>query len=260
MKSETWETSISKIAPNEIRLRGYRIDELMGQLSFSEVIYLLFMGELPEPGVKLLLDAIFISSIDHGVTPPSAFAARNAASTGAPLNAAVAAGVLSINDYHGGAIGNCVKVLSEVLESANNSGSVEQSASEMVNDYLLKRKKMPGFGHRIHTNDPRTQKLLQLAEQTGVSGDGVCAIKAIENAFEVHGKKLPINVDGAIAAIIFDLKIPVELANAFFVIARVPGMFAQAYEEKTTQSPMRMICTSLHVYSGKEDRSLEARE
>ncbi len=259
MKNETWQTKISKIAPNEIRLRGYRIEELMEKLSFSETIYLLFMGELPKPDVKRLLDAIFISSIDHGVTPPSAFAARNAVSTGAPLNAAVATGVLSINEYHGGAIGNCVKVLAQLVQSVTSEVTIAQAAQNLVNEYLEKRKRLPGFGHRVHTNDPRTQKLLQLAEQTGIASDGVQAIKAIESELTSLGKKLPINVDGAIAAVIFDLKIPVELANAFFVIARVPGMFAQAYEEKCSQSPMRTINPALHVYTGSEDRNLGER-
>ncbi len=76
----------------------------MGKISFSQAIYLVLKGELPSPEVGRLLDAIFVSSVDHGAGPPSVLAARTVASTGAELNAAVAAGVLAINRFHGGAI------------------------------------------------------------------------------------------------------------------------------------------------------------
>ncbi len=104
-----WKTAITKIAPNEIRLRGYRIDELMGTISFSQAIYLALTGKFPSPQVGRVLDAIFVASIDHGATPPSALAARTSASTGAPFNAAIAAGLLSINQHHGGAVEDCMR-------------------------------------------------------------------------------------------------------------------------------------------------------
>jgi hypothetical protein len=91
-----WKTAITSIKPNEIRLRGFRIDELMGRISFSQAIYLTLTGELPSPQVGQLLDAIFVSSIDHGASPPSTLAARTAASTGAPFNAALVDGVANV--------------------------------------------------------------------------------------------------------------------------------------------------------------------
>ena len=93
--AETWKTAITQIKPNEIRLRGYRIDELMGEVSFAQAIYLALRGELPSPQIGRLIDAMLVSSIDHGVTPPSTQAARLTASTGAPLNAAVATAAFS---------------------------------------------------------------------------------------------------------------------------------------------------------------------
>jgi citrate synthase len=104
MDEGSWKTGITSIKPNEIRLRGYRIDEMMGRVSFAGGVFLLFHGRLPTAAEEKLYDAMMLASIDHGVTPPSAQAARLAASTGAPLNGALAAGVLSINQYHGAAI------------------------------------------------------------------------------------------------------------------------------------------------------------
>jgi citrate synthase len=255
--SDTWKTAITQIKPNEIRLRGYRIDELMGKVSFAQAIYLALKGELPSPEVGRLMDAMLVSSIDHGVTPPSTQAARLTASTGAPLNAAVATGVLSINKHHGGAIQDCMGVLQTVIRRSAEAGqSPEQAAPVIVDEFKAAKKRMAGFGHRVHTNDPRTAKLLALAGELGVAGKGIAAVRALEAAFAASGKPLPVNVDGAIAALLIDLDLPPELANAFFIMARVPGLIAQVYEEQTRQPPMRRIDPQESEYDGPGAREL----
>src|SRR4051794_13781438 len=93
---ESWRTGLTSIEPNKILLRGYPLDEVMGRLTFGETIYLLLMGECPTPGIGRLMEAMLVSFIDHGATPPSTLAARNTATTGAPLRACVAAGVLGV--------------------------------------------------------------------------------------------------------------------------------------------------------------------
>ena len=104
MAEQTWKTAITKIGPNEVAVRGYRIDELMGRISFGEMVYLVLKGEIPTPEVGKLMDAILVSSVDHGATPPSALAARNVASGGAPMTTAIAGVIMTINRKHGGAI------------------------------------------------------------------------------------------------------------------------------------------------------------
>lgn len=255
--AETWKTGITQIKPNEIRLRGYRIDELMGEVSFAQAIYLALRGELPSPQIGRLIDALLVSSIDHGVTPPSTQAARLTASTGAPLNAAVATGVLSINKHHGGAIQDCMGVLQTVIRrSAETGQSLEQAAPVIVDEFKAAKKRLAGFGHRVHTHDPRTAKLLAMAAELGVAGKGVAAVRALEAAFAASGKPLPVNVDGAIAALLIDLDLPRELANAFFIMARVPGLIAQVHEEQTRQPPMRQIDPRESEYDGPEARAL----
>src|SRR5687767_1668523 len=110
-----WRTALTRIEPNEIRLRGYRLDELMGQVTFAQAIILLLTGELPSAAIGELVDAMLVASIDHGATPPSTLAARTVASTGAPLGAAVAAGLLGINRFHGGAIEDCAILIRAAL-------------------------------------------------------------------------------------------------------------------------------------------------
>jgi len=257
MAETTWKTSITKIQPNEVRLRGYRIDELMGEITFAQAIFLALKGELPPPNVARLLDAMLVSSIDHGATPPSALAARTAASTGAPLNAAVATGILSINRYHGAAIYDCMGVIQEGLQRHQETGTpIEEIANDLVKEYREAKKRIAGIGHRVHTADPRTAKLFSMAQELGVAGNGVTMLKAIEEALIQMGKTLPINVDGAIAAILVDLDIPRPLANAFFIMARVPGLVSHVYEEQTREKPMRHIHPQNHEYDGPPPREL----
>jgi citrate synthase len=253
-----WTTAITSVQPNEIRLRGYRLDELMGRVTFGQAVYLALKGELPSPEVGRLMDAMLVSSIDHGATPPSALAACTAASTGATLGASIASGVLAINRYHGGAIEGCMCLLLEGIGRLDGGHSPAEVASEMLAEMRAQNRRAPGFGHRIHTDDPRTRRLLALAGELGVSGNGVVMARAFEKSLEESlGRRLPLNVDGALAALLVDLGFPPELGNAFFVIARVTGLAAHAHEEMTRQRPMRRIHPTDHEYDGPAPRELE---
>jgi citrate synthase len=255
--SDPWKTGITQIKPNEVRLRGYCLDELMGRVTFAQAIYLALLGELPSPAAGRLIDAMLVASIDHGVTPPSTQAARIATSTGAPLNAAVAAGVLSINQHHGGAIADCMGILSSVLGRSTESGQpLEAAAQQLATEFKAAKKKLAGFGHRVHTQDPRTTRLFVLARELGLAGQGVAAVLALEGVFAAAGKPLPVNVDGALAALLIDLNVPAELANAFFIMARVPGLVAQVVEEHARQPPMRHINPREHEYDGPGPRQV----
>ena len=103
-KNAVWNSAITRVESNKVAVRGYNIADLMGQVSFGAAVYLILSAELPSQAVARLMDAILVSSIDHGATPPSALAARTVASTGATLSASVAAGIMSINRHHGGAL------------------------------------------------------------------------------------------------------------------------------------------------------------
>ncbi|WP_343419667.1 citryl-CoA lyase [Candidatus Flexifilum breve] len=248
-----WKTAITDIKPNEIRLRGQRIDDLMGRVSFSQAIYLALTGDLPSEPVGRLLDALLVSSLDHGASPPSALAARTSASTGAPINAAVAVGLLSINKHHGGAVEDCMRLIQSALDLARaDSLTPEAAADKLVEAKRAAKARLPGFGHRIHTADPRTARLLDLATEAGVAGAAVAMVAALRDAWaRQSGKPLPINVDGAMAAVLLDLHIPIELGNTFFMMARVPGLVAHVYEEQTRERPMRRIHPTDHEYDGQ---------
>jgi citrate synthase len=253
-----WSSAITEIGPNTIRLRGYPVEELMGRVGFAEAIYLALMGELPDQATGTILNAIFVSSIDHGTTPPSALSTVTVASTGAPLGSAVAAGILSISKFHGGAIEDCMKAIREALALIKDGGeSMHDAATATFQSYKARGRRLSGFGHRLHTKDPRTIRLLQLADELGLSGDGINMAEALESAIaDASGKRLPLNVDGAIAAVLVDLNVPSALANAFFMISRLPGLVAHAHEEQTRQKPMRKVHPTDVVYDGPALRHL----
>ncbi len=259
MSEQTWETKITDVAPNRIRLRGYPIDNLMGRVSYCEAFFLAITGELPRPEHGRLLDAILVSSVDHGVTPPSATAAMTIASTGSPLNAAIAAGVLAISRFHGGAIEGCMEVLTQAVAKTQTCGlSVEKAARGVVQENKEARRRIPGFGHRYHTDDPRTRRLFELAKEEGVWGRYLDMAVAIEKAlFEASGKRLPINVDGAIGAVLCEMGIDPKIANAFFIVSRLPGLVAHIHEEMTTQKPMRRIVPADARYTGPGERRIK---
>jgi citrate synthase len=258
MGSENWKTAITRIEPNKIVIRGYRVNELMGKLTYPGMIYLLIKGELPDENAGKMIDAILVSSVDHGVTPPSCQAAVTTASTGAALNASLASGILSINEFHGGAIEKSMRMLQQAVAMQNTEKiSAEEAATRIVGSYLDKKQKIMGYGHRFHTSDPRTTKLFDLASEYGYAGKYVEMSQAVQKALaKSTGKNLPINVDGAIGAVLCELEMPAELANAFFMIARIPGLLAHVYEEKTRYKPMRRIDFTLAEYDGPEERDI----
>jgi len=259
-ESNGWNTSITEIQPNSVRVRGYDIGELMGSVTFGQAVYLLLRGDLPSEAVGRLMDSILVSSIDHGVTPPSVLAARNAASTGAPLNACVASGILAINAFHGGAIEDCARQLAGIVRKCSESqDDLLCVAQAMLDEMKQAGQRMSGFGHRLHTNDPRTARMFELAARAGVNGPHIAAARAVEQVFRNSGKPLPINVDGAIGAILMDLGFEPSQMNGIFMIARVPGLLAHAREESSTQKPMRKIDQGAAKYVGPAARTLESR-
>ena len=256
MAGEGWNTAVTSIAPNQIRVRGYRIDELMGTVPFGSAVYLILRGELPEPAVGRVVEAMLVASIDHGVTPPSTLSVRNAASTGAPLNACLAAGALAVNRHHGGAVEDCMRLLARGAALLAGGASAAQAATQLVGDEKAAGRRLPGWGHRVHSDDPRSRRLLELARDAGVAGAHVAVAEAIVGELAKGGKQLPLNVDGAIAALLADLGFAPELANGFFILARTAGWMAHVAEELAREKPMRRIDQGAASYDGPPPRNL----
>lgn len=260
LASQPWRTAITRIESNLIAIRGFAVDELMGRLTFGEAIYLLLRGELPTPAIGRLFEAVLVSSLDHGVTPPSTLAARNVATAGAPIRASVAAGVLGFGTYHGGDIESCLRLLAGGLARVRDGLSYREAALEMAQGVIQHGRPLAGFGHRIHTRDPRAIRLLQMAQELELEGEHIRLVREIERVLEQRAdaaeRPMPLNVDGAIAAVCGDLGFDPSLTNPLFIIARVPGLIAHAQEERERHPPMRQIDPAGHVYDGPPLRRL----
>lgn len=263
LPSDKWNTGLTKIEPNKILLRGYALDEVMGRLTFGEAIYLLLVGEIPSPGIGTLMEALLVSFIDHGATPPSTLSARNTATSGAPLRACVAAGVLGFGRHHGGDIQECMAFLDRGLEHVRGGRTYREAAALLLDECERGHEPPPGFGHRYHTRDPRAARLFQMALELEVEGDHFQMIRAVEMLMHERaqpGARVPpVNIDGAIAAVCGDLGIAPAVAEALFIISRVPGIAAHAEEERTRHRPMRQIDPKDHRYDGPSERRLPER-
>jgi len=260
-RRDRWPTALTSIEPNRILVRGYRLDEIMGRLRFSETIYLLLTGELPTPSIARLVDAMLVSFIDHGATPPSTLATRNAATTGASLRGAVAAGVLGFGRYHGGDVHACRQLFDEGLSLVRGGLSMADAAARLAARLVETREiPPPGFGHRFHTVDPRARRLLQLAHELELDQQNTQFLRALEHALSRHptlmDRPLPVNIDGAIAAVTGDIGLAPEVADALLIVSRVPGLAAHALEEQQREAPMRAINPVSHAYDGPSERRL----
>lgn len=254
----TWETKITRIKPNELLVRGYKLDKLINDnISFSTLIYLVLQNRMPNKAEERLFNAILVSSIDHGTTAPSAVTARSVASCGVPVTTAIAAGITAIGDFHGGAGEKCMLILQDALKSVEeetiSNEKFNEIAKTVVTEYRKKKKRIQGFGHRIHTKDPRAMALLKIASEEGLKGKYTKLAIAIQDELNHQtGKTLNLNVDGMIGALLADMGFDPMIAKAIFAISRISGLTAHIHEEVTTQRPMRTIIPKDAVYTGKE--------
>src|SRR5262245_32021914 len=247
MSEPFWKTSLSAVEPNKILIRGYRVQDLMARCSFGDIVYLTFKGDLPPGNEGRIIEMILVSSTDHSFLAPSIDATRFVASGGVPLQASVAAGVISLGDHHGGAIEQCAKLLQDSVKSG-------ASASEIVSDFRSRRQRVPGFGHPWHDRDPRTVSLIAKAKEFGIAGPHLALAESISEALQ-----LPANIDGTISGIISDVGIDWRYGRAFFIIPRVVGLSAHAVEEMTRERPFRAIDIKEVAYDGPMERDLPER-
>jgi citrate synthase len=257
---ERWRTSLTAIEPNRILVRGYPVDEMMGRVTFGEAIYLLLTGDLPTQSIGRIVEALLVSFIDHGPTPPSTVSARLTASAGATLRGSVAAGVLGFGRFFGGDIQACMEMLDRGVARMRHGASVVEAAAEITAACEDRGELPPGFGHRYHTRDPRAARLFQMALELELEGEHIRLIRAIEMALTQgpggQERRAPVNADGAIAAVCSDLGIAPQVADALFLISRIPGLLAHALEERERCEPLRHIDATNFVYDGPGERRL----
>lgn len=232
-----WETDIVDIAPGQIRIRGYAIEDLIGRISFPAMIWLVLRGELPTKHQAELFGAVLVSAVDHGPQAPSIAIARMAATCGLGLNGAMASGVNTLGDVHGGTGQQCMELLQDV-DARHVAGAEEDAAAvEAIAEFRERHGEfIPGYGHRFHPVDPRAVRLSELvreARETGtVSGRYLVAGEAVQRVLSRgKAKPLPMNIDGITAVVLLELGFASELGRGIFILSRSVGICAHAFEQ-----------------------------
>lgn len=244
-----WKTAISQISDNKETVRGYDLSELIKNKSFVDVIFLVLKGELPNEKETRMLNALLTAAIDHGIGTSSAMTSRIVASAGNSMHTALAAGVLTMGKLHGGATEDAAKFFAENIN--------EKNVGELVKSLKERKVRLPGFGHKVLTHDHRTDVLFTVAKETGFYGQH-CRLAEEMGAElnKISAKPLPLNIDGAMAAIILDMGFHWQMAKGFFIIGRVPGLVAHIYEEMMSDAGLRRLDSGEEEYVGEAERRL----
>ncbi len=210
------------------------VNDLIGELTFTEMTYFAITGRRPNHAQTRILDAVLVTLMEHGLTP-SAIAARMIyASTPETLQAGVSAGLLAVGSVFVGTMEGCAALIERILAAPD----VDTAAREIADEYRATRRPIPGFGHHMHKpDDPRTPKLFAIAESQGVTGDHIAALRALSAAVDARfGKHLTINATGAIAALLGEIAIPASVMRGVAVISRSAGLVAHIAEEQKIPS------------------------
>lgn len=229
-----WETAISDIQVNHLAFRGHPIEALIGQLTYAQMAVFMATGRMLSANESQLLEAVLVAGCDHGPRAPSIAAARMAATCGITFNSAVATGVNLLGHYHGGAGEDAMR-----LFYAWHGKSLGDSTFDLRADIQAKLRRgelLPGFGHQLHTHDPRVAKLLDLAHSAAADGTIKGTFIEIEQLVvqvfsEEKGHAVTANIDGISAAIQCELGLPAEIAQGLFILSRSIGLVAHTFEQ-----------------------------
>lgn len=225
-------TKICGFDADTIRVRGKDlVGDLIGQVPFTDYLYLQATGRSPTPAQSAIVDAVMVTIMEHGLVP-SAIVTR-LTHYGAPesFQGAVAAGLLGVGDRYAGTAGECGAILERIV--AVPADERYEHALAEVRRYRETKRPVPGFGHPIHTaHDPRVPRLIEVAGNAGTSGDFIDAMNLLETALrEVTGKELVTNISAAIAAVLGEAGIPATLMRGIVLTARCAGLVGHLHEE-----------------------------
>src|ERR1700761_8198841 len=253
-----WTTEIIDIHPGKIAMRGYAIQDLIGKISFPQMIWLMLRGDLPTPQQGKLLEAALVASVDHGPHAPSIAIARMAATTGIDLNNVMASAVNVLGDVHGGAGQQCMELYEEIAADPKSASDLNAAVDAALERFVAAHGKIiPGFGHRFHPIDPRCAPLFALIAEARQAGAAEGRFAEIGRAVEAGiarrtGKPIPMNIDGVTAVIFSELGFPAPLGRGLFILSRSVGILSHAWEEMSRGTRMKgpMPKSIPYTYSG----------
>jgi citrate synthase len=260
-----WSTKIIDIEPGRIAVRGYPIEQLIGGLSYPEMVWLMLRGEVPTPKQARLLEAALVAAVDHGPHAPSIAISRMAVSCGLPLNGAMASAINALDDIHGGAGQQCMVLLESIVADTREGVTDVQRVADAVDRFIAEHGKIiPGYGHRFHGVDPRAVRLMhlvELARRDGVVGGRYAQVgPLIEQLLtQRKGTPIPMNIDAATAIIYCELGFAPPLGRGLFILSRSVGILAHAWEQSQQGARIKgpMPPSLRYDYAGPAPRRFE---
>lgn len=234
-----WCTAIIDMAPGRIALRGHPIQDLIGHISFAQMIWLMVRGDLPTPDQAALLETALVAGVDHGPQAPSIAAARMAATCGVSLNNVIATGVNMLGDVHGGAGEQCAELYDDIAARMNAGNKLGDAVCAGLEAWRIKYGRIvSGFGHRFHKPvDPRAPRLMALVRDAADKGTVCGRFADIGEAVQAElgrqrgGRPIAMNIDGATAVIFCALGFPAPLSRGLFCLSRSVGILAHGWEQ-----------------------------
>jgi citrate synthase len=222
---------MSQAHPDRVEVRGRDLTgDLMGRLSFTEYFHLLLTGDEPGEDQRFFLDLLLVAIAEHGMMPTNVAARMTLAADPGSLQGAVAAGILGCGPVILGTSEECARLLERGVAAG---GDAAAAARDIAREVHAAGDKLPGFGHPVHRPlDPRAERILELADERGVSGAHVQLARLLRDAVaETWGKPLTMNVSMPIAAVMLDLGFPSASVKAVPILARTAGLLAHLAEE-----------------------------
>lgn len=244
-----FQTAITQVNNGQELIHGYELTSLAQQKSFSDIIWLLLRGELPTPTESKVFATLLSITIDHGPGTISGQVTRITASGKTSVQAAVAAGLLTLGERHGAPVDGAARFYTEHLSTADLPG--------LLADLKAKKIRLPGFGHAVLTKDHRSTTLFKIAKENGLYGKYCEFAEILETELNKQSSKpLPLNIDGSMAAILLDMGFVPGVLTGIFIIARTPGLVAQATEEIQADAGMRRLAEDEIEYTGPSLREI----
>ncbi|HWD05921.1 MAG TPA: citryl-CoA lyase [Amycolatopsis sp.] len=231
-------TAIAHPTADRVIVRGFDLaQELIGSATTTDYFYVLITGSKPTAVQTNILDACIVALAEHGLVPSVQAARMTYAASPEALHGAVAAGLLGAGSVILGSSEDSAHLLASIVEdAAANDRPIDATAKDAVRKLRAAHQPVPGVGHPLHREeDPRATALLAYAKAHGVSGPHTRALAAVVDAVpEIYGRRLPLNVSGAIPAVLLDADFPARAIKGIPLIGRTMSLVAHLLEEQET--------------------------
>lgn len=254
MTRPTPTTNIATSDATTITVRDHSlIDDLIGKVTFTQMMWLVVLGRLPTPAQAAIADAAMVTLMEHGLTPSAITTRLIYGSSPDAMQGAVAAGLLGVGSVFVGTVEGCAALLQRIV-AAGEQPARRAEAEEIIRTHKV----LPGFGHELHVpDDPRPPRLFAVAREHGVAGAHVEALELLGAVLDAtKHRHITINATGAVAAVLADAGVPIAIMRGFALVARCAGLVGHVREEQRDPS-MRALwhgAEQIVPYRGGDDR------